>query len=231
MASPSPEIDIDLWPRSSWEDRDLYDLSSLLGDFGGTAGRRAGGLSGLGLHLTITFVAGAVASGFFKALGQELYARLRTKLTEIANRPAQRHPERLPGGRGDLLAFIIEDSASGLEMHIYGWHRNSTELDEFLQAVGPAFDALSLAIAEGRHPCIREKRHSIRAEWKAVPDVAWEVSVHVSERLRNTDRDVSLVSMCAFAESRALNRSSWAQLRWLDPESASHVRAKRDAHR
>lgn len=80
LEPPTNGYNLDLWPAHSWDDEELEDLKEMLSGFGPTMGQRSSGARGIELQIIISFAAGAIASGFFKDLGSDIYSKSRDLL-------------------------------------------------------------------------------------------------------------------------------------------------------
>ena len=221
-------INIDLWFGNEWTDGDLRDLGLLFEQFGTVSGQRSYNLRGLGLEITIAFVAGAIAGGFFSALGEDLYLWMKKKIAEIVNRPAKRHPEGRHLDFPDTVAFIIKDTEAKVEIHLSGSYRSEEELYEYLACAPLAFDAIWDAIHTGRYPCIRSREHIVLAHWGCRPDAEWDMSILVRDSA--TDSSQWQVSVGAFVPGRELTKDRWGDIRWLESEEARKYRARRSSN-
>lgn len=220
------DINVDLWPGSCWEADDLRDLQEVVSKFGSTEGQRSHNLRGMGLHITLSFIAGTVASGFFKALGSHLFDQLVTKIRGIVTRPQLRHPEWKADDFSDALFFIVQDRELKLELHLYGSFSGDTELRRYLEVAPNAFFTIMSALTQGRSPCIRGKAHSIQATWSAEKD-RWDVGVLVREGDDpNCDDAKMVLSLSAFVPTSKLTIEEWPFIHWMDFESARLQRVR-----
>ena len=221
-------INVDLWFGSEWTDEDLRDFSKLFEQFGAVSGQRSYNIRGLGLDVIIAFAAGAVASGFFSALGDDVYLWVKKKIAEIVSRPARRHGNAGRLTDSDHLSFIIKDDDLKLEIHLYGSYRSEEELYTYLAAVPLAFDAIWDAIRTGRYPFIRNRKHIILAHWGCRPDPEWDMSISVRDS--SADTSGRQLSVGAFVPGRELTKDRWGAIRWMDSEQARKHRARRSGN-
>lgn len=223
-------IQADLWPGSAWQEEDLRDLMELVKPFGDVDGLRSYMMRGTGLQVTLAFVAGAVAGGFFNALGEHIYSHLTKKVTEFLKRPQRRHPEWRAEDERDGLFFILQDRELRLDLHLYGWMRNDEEIGEFLSVAPNAYFAIIEAVKVGRSPCIRGKAHTIHATWCEGRVREWDISVTVSEG-DDPEHGRCLLGLEGFVPSEKLSISEWPFIQWMDRASACARREeRRNAH-
>ena len=220
------EINIDLWPGDCWENSDLGDMQEVVVPFGTVDGQRSHDLRGMGLQVTLSFITGAVAGGFFGALGGHLYEQLVERIRTVVRRPQQRHPEWDDEENADSLFFIVQDGELRLSLHMYGIFGSDEELGEYLRLAPAAYRAIVQAIVEGRSPCLRGKAHSIRATWSNSEEPQWDISVLVREG-DDPKEGTLLLGLNAFVASHDLTASEWPFIQWMDLESARLRRASR----
>lgn len=218
-------ISADLWPGDDWEPEDLRDLLAMLSPFGETGGQRSYRMRGTGLQVTLAFVTGAVASGFFGALGEHLYSQLAKRIEEFLKRPQNRRPEWSTVAQRDGLFFVVQDHQLRLDLHLYGWLRNHDEVREFLLVAPRAYSTIVQAVQNGRSPCIRGKAHAIHVTWCESGLREWDISITVREG-DDPHSGTCLLGLEAFVPSEKLTASDWQFIQWMDRASAHARREK-----
>jgi hypothetical protein len=79
------DANIDLWPAGAWGSGELASIREVCTQMGmkNVSGQISRDIRGVELQVVIAFVAGAIAAGFFEALGSDLYAKSKTRLRDL----------------------------------------------------------------------------------------------------------------------------------------------------
>lgn len=222
------QINVDLWPGSSWKEQDVADLSDVMRTFGEVSGQRSYNLRGMGLHTGLAFAAGAVASAFFAAFGKDLYNIAKAKIIDVLFRPyknrdrvdlAPADEDELDLG-GDYLFFEIEDKHTRTNVYIAGVYDSETELAEMLDGCAQVFNLVWRAVKNGEHPCVFSESHFVRADWRPTgAGPTWELEVHLKLARNRRGEAITEASHRCLVAQKSLVDGCWSTLPWsvFDP--------------
>jgi hypothetical protein len=180
LEPPSQGVNLDLWPAHSWDEEELSELTAALQPCGTTTSQRSSGPRGIELQIIISFAAGAVAAGFFNALGTDLYSKLRDKLVKRLYREkkdlsALTDKTRREDGEAFGFLTLIFPHGDG-QMRLECLYRTEEELERFLREAPTYAAALLADIAAARGPFASSVDVSVNLEARTSNGVwAWKI--------------------------------------------------------
>lgn len=212
-------INVDLWPDGAWTLGELNDLVQTFEELGPTSGQISSQIRGLEPQIIIAFATGAIASGFFAKLGEDLYGLFKTKLKRhfLKGVPKAELRERVPK-KILSLSFKYPDSRLMLgkerpELCVYYncLYSQESQLDSFLTSVR----ALDNLIHEGHslrsHPFDVGQAFAVDARLEFNPEQLW--NVRILRYRRKTELPTNDFFLAKITSK--LDDLKWEQIHWL----------------
>lgn len=217
MFGGKTKINVDLWPTGAWTQAELQELVGLFQEFESTSGQISSSRRGIGLHIGVTIVAGAVAAGFFGKLGSDLYdfvkARIKKFLLKSVIEPRTESSESIR-----RLDFTYLDPELGLSQVYYICaYSKASDLDAFFSGLQRVDSLIQKACNNQEFPFGRSCNHSIYAELEVAPRLDWNV------RIRTYKEENGRLVLNRFFHSRfqslQLEKLKWRQIKWREEKT------------
>jgi len=209
------EINVDLWPSSTWTKGELDQFVDILGEYGTTTGQISSDIRGLEIQTCIAFATGAIAASFFSKLGSDLYDLLKTKLKDLLLKRASRPHETLqPIKVEGRLSFSYAQVELGLcDVYYACRYLHETDLDACLSSVAQLDNIIRSARASELFPFDKGHSFDIYAQLKITQQPSW--NVRIRRYIELNGKLVLNEFLSADFDCKELGKSKWHNLNWI----------------
>lgn len=165
------EINIDLWPPGAWTEDELNEFKQIVSSVAPTSGQISSGMRGLSVHIILSFLALAAATGFFGKLGSDLYDYLRSKLKDRLLKRQTKTSYPVEG----LLAFDLRGTDESLSLYYQCLYSEEQHLDVLFSSVNALHLLLLKAAGERTFPFDHGAAYDLHAQLDLERSRTWNV--------------------------------------------------------
>ena len=171
------KMNIDLWPSSTWTQKELQRFVDTLEEFEPTSGQISSNIRGIEIQIIISFAAGAIAASFFGKLGSDLYDHLKNRIKKLLlKRTSEKdiHPLDVNG----RLSFKYSEPAMNVSVRYTCIYSSELELDVFLSALSHLDIFIRRALHSRFTPFDKDQSYDIFTNLEFYPESYWNIRVN-----------------------------------------------------